>query len=77
MSGLDPDHYERRFRLAAGGLPVRRPWVPAERDAIIRAAGGCLGVRDEWVPAIAAQAASVAEAGEVSVHHLPGRWATT
>ena len=69
MSGLDPDHYERRFRLAAGGLPVRRPWVPA----------------------IAAQAASVAEAGEVSVHHLrftswpdcrgaahlylPGRWA--
>ena len=62
--------YDRRFAAAMGGLPVRRPWVDAERGEIARVAKDCLGLRDEWLPGITIRESRRSCGQGFVVHHL-------
>ncbi len=64
------DALEHNLHHAALSTPRRRPWIPEEREEIIRLTKKCLGIRDEWIPRIEAEIAGAIDHGEVSIQML-------
>ena len=64
------DIYERRLLKAASNLPVRRPWVAAERADIIAVAANCLGIREAWIPHIQAELVGETAGAGINVQYL-------
>jgi len=64
------DVLEKAIFTASASIPDRRPWVPAQREALIAAAKQCLGIRDAWMPRIDAVCVGQTVCGKVTVHKL-------
>ncbi len=61
---------ERDIFRAVANMPVRRPWIEAEKKQIVRTAKKCIGFRDEWVPELKVECVSRTENGRCSVEKL-------
>ena len=64
------DALERQLQRADLMTPRRSPWIPEERDQIVRVAKECLGIREEWIPRIAPTIQSWTSYGEITIGSL-------
>ena len=64
------DFYERRFAQARASQPLRRPWLPEDREAILATAKDVLGLRESLIPTIRVLSGSLERFEGYTVEHL-------